>query len=68
MLQKSSTNEKNAFTHISTGKFEKTFEREEIVALYHHLKLVEEQRIEKQATFFGKTYDCYHHWMIFKKP
>lgn len=67
MLQKSPSNEKNSFTHPTTGKFEKTFDREEIVELYGDLKLIEETRIEKKTIFFDKEYNCYHHWMIFKK-
>lgn len=67
MLQKSPAKEKNAFFHPTTGKFEKTFENDEILNLYKDLKLVEEKTISKKTDFFGKSYDCYHHWMIFRK-
>lgn len=67
MLQKSPAGEKNAFLHLTTGKFEKTFDRDEILGLYKDLTLVEEKRISKKTEFFGKIYNCFHHWMIFKK-
>jgi ubiquinone/menaquinone biosynthesis C-methylase UbiE len=67
MLQQSPADEKNAFLHPTTGKFEKTFDRDEILNLYTGLTLVIEKRIEKVATFFGKQYNCYHHWIIFEK-
>ena len=67
MIEKSPSKEKNAFYHPTTGKFEKTFEREELLNLYKGLKLIEEARVEKTTTFFGKEYYCKHHWMIFKK-
>lgn len=67
MLQKSPAGEKNAFLHLTTGKFEKTFDKDEILELYKDLTLVEEERISKKTEFFGKTYDCFHHWMVFEK-
>lgn len=67
MLQRSPATEKNAFTHPTTGKFEKTFDRDEILELYGDLKLVEETRIDKKTSFFDKEYNCFHHWMIFEK-
>lgn len=68
MIKTSPARERNAFLHPTTGKFEKAFDRDEILELYSNLDLVEERRIEKVATFFGKQYNCYHHWMIFQKP
>ena len=59
--------ERNAFLHPTTGKFEKMFDRNEILSLYSQLQLIEEQRIEKTATFFGQEYNCNHFWMIFQK-
>lgn len=67
MVKVSPAEEKNAFLHPTTGKFEKTFERDELLDLHKNLKLVEEDRIEKTTTFFGKEYKCRHHWMIFEK-
>lgn len=67
MLRKSPTSERNAFLHPTTGKFEKIFDRDEILSLYDKLKLVEEKRVQKVATFFNKEYKCYHYWMIFQK-
>lgn len=67
MLVESPASERNAFLHPTTGKFEKTFDRDEIISLYKGMDLVEERRISKKATFFGKEYNCYHYWMIFQK-
>lgn len=67
MIKVSPAEEKNAFYHPTTGKFEKTFDRNELLELYKDLQLVEEQRIEKTTTFFGKEYACKHFWMIFQK-
>lgn len=68
MLQQAPAEEKNAFYHPTTGKFEKTFDRDELLELYKGLKLVEERRIQKTTEFFGKEYNCYHWWMVFQKP
>lgn len=68
MIEASPAMERNAFLRPETGKFEKTFDRDEILYRYSQLQLVEEQRIEKTATFFGKQYSCNHFWMIFQKP
>lgn len=67
MLSKSPAKETNAFLHPTTGKFEKIFTREEILELYNGLILRAEKRVPKTATFFGKEYQCNHHWMIFQK-
>lgn len=67
MIKKSPAKEKNAFINPISGKFEKTFERDEITELYKGLKLVAEDRIKKVERFFGKDYKCKHHWMIFQK-
>ncbi len=67
MVKVSPAKEKNAFFHPTTGKFEKTFERDELVSFYKDLKLVQEERVKKKATFFGKEYDCKHFWMVFQK-
>jgi SAM-dependent methyltransferase len=67
MMIKSPAEEKNAFLHPTTGKFEKTFDREEILDQYQGLKLIEDERIKKVTEFFGKKYNCYHYWMVFQK-
>lgn len=67
MVKESPARERNAFIHPTTGKFEKSFDRDEILAQYDRFKLIEEKRIEKSAEFFGKSYKCFHYWMIFQK-
>lgn len=67
MLEKSPTHEKNAFLHPTTGKFEKIFDRAELMDFYKKWKVVEEKRIAKVAKFFGKDYNCKHFWVIFQK-
>lgn len=66
MIEKSPAEEKNAFYH-TTGKFEKTFSKEELEKLYKDFKVVEWERVNKTTQFFGKDYKCYHHRMIFQK-
>jgi SAM-dependent methyltransferase len=68
MVNKFPSSEKNAFLHPTTGKFEKTFDEEELLSFYKGLKLVEAQRMSKKTIFFGKEYDCKHFWLIFQKP
>ncbi len=60
--------ENNAFLHPITGKFEKVFDREELLGLYTGLTVIDERRIAKTTEFFGKEYNCNHHWIIFQKP
>lgn len=67
MLKQSPGEEKNSFLHPTTGKFEKVFDRDEILDCYKELKLIEKRVIEKKANFFGKDYNCKHFWMVFQK-
>ena len=67
MLEKSPAQEKNAFLHPTTGKFEKIFDREELMNFYKEWKVVEEKRITKVAKFFGKDYNCKHFGVILQK-
>ncbi|MCL5113982.1 MAG: class I SAM-dependent methyltransferase [Patescibacteria group bacterium] len=68
MIKKSPSDEKNAFLNPISGKFEKTFDRTEILSLYKDkVELIKEERIGKKEFFFGKSYKCKHYWMIFQK-
>ena len=67
LLQTSPAEEKNAFVHPRTSKFEKTFDEIEIRELYQDFEVVTIERIEKMTTFFGKEYACKHFWVIFRK-
>ncbi len=68
MIRKSPASEKNSFLNPITEKFEKIFDRSEILDLYKkNVLLVEEKRIKKIESFFGKDYKCKHYWMIFQK-
>ena len=67
MIKISPAKEKNAFLNPHTGKFEKTFDRQDLLNLHKNLNLVAEERIEKVAIFFDKEYKCKNHWMIFRK-
>lgn len=68
MIRKSPSDEENAFLNPISGKFEKTFDRLELLNLYKKsVLLVEEKRIKKIESFFGKDYKCKHYWMIFQK-
>jgi ubiquinone/menaquinone biosynthesis C-methylase UbiE len=67
MIKISPVSERNAFLHPTTGKFEKTFDRQELLDFYSDLSLVESERIQKTTTFFGKEYRDNNFWMIFQK-
>lgn len=67
MITKSPSKEKNSFTHPSTGKFEKVFDKQELIDFYKDFEWVEEQRVEKDTEFFGKKYHCKHFWLVLKK-
>ncbi len=68
MIKKSPADEKKAFLNPISGKFEKTFDRLEILSLCKEkIKLIKEDRIEKMENFFGMPYKCKHYWMIFQK-
>lgn len=66
-IKESPAAEKGAFLHPKTGKFEKTFDLDEIEEMYKGVKLIEHERVAKVATFFEKPYKCLHHWCIFQK-
>lgn len=68
MIQDSPADERNAFLHPTTGKFEKTYDEQDICDTYKDFEVVEHERVSKTAEFFGKQYTCLHHWVIFKKP
>ena len=59
--------EKNAFYHPLTGKFEKIFDETELTELYGDLKLIEAKMIEKTTEFFGKKYQAKSFWRIYQK-
>ncbi|MAZ44148.1 MAG: hypothetical protein CMF48_03100 [Legionellales bacterium] len=67
MIKTSPSSQKNSFTHPTTGKFEKVFERDELISLYSDFTLIHEKRVQKNASFHGKEYKCSHFWMIFQK-
>lgn len=66
-IKESPAAEKGAFLHPKTGKFEKTFDLDEIKQMYKGVKLIEHERVVKVATFFEKKYNCLHHWCVFQK-
>jgi ubiquinone/menaquinone biosynthesis C-methylase UbiE len=66
LITESPAEEKNAFIRKG-GKFEKTFDKKELLELYQGLKLLVHERLRKLATFNGASYPCKHHWMIFQK-
>ena len=57
--------EKNSFIH-HTGKFEKVFDRKELIFFYKDFEWVLEERIRKKAEFFGKAYECRHFWIVLR--
>ena len=67
MIMQFPTQEVNTFLHPTTGKFEKAFDREEVLSLYQGFQLVEERRMNKKTMFFNTEYSCSHLWMVFKK-
>ena len=67
MLELSPAQEKNAFLHPTTGKFEKIFDEQELLDFYSKLCLVESKRVQKATEFFGKRYRDNNFYMIFRK-
>lgn len=67
MLEENPAKEKNSFTHPATGKFEKVFDKQELLNLYKNFKWIDEQRVEKDAEFFGQKYHCKHFWLVLEK-
>ncbi|MBI2889031.1 MAG: class I SAM-dependent methyltransferase [Candidatus Liptonbacteria bacterium] len=67
MAVKSPADEANAFYNEVNGKFEKSFSKEELDAMYKNFKLIESKRIEKATKFFEKSYNCKLHWRVYKK-
>lgn len=67
MLETNPAVERNAFHH-PTGKFERTFDAEDIESQYRDFKPVIAERFQKTARFSGKDYACRHHWLVLQKP
>ncbi len=67
MIRRSPAEEKNAFYHPDTGKFEKVFDEAELDEMYVDLELIEARRIEKRSVFFGKEYGNRMHWRVYQK-
>ena len=59
--------EKNSFLHPKTGKFEKTFDEDEINEIYKDFKIVIKEKLYKKTEFFGKEYECINFWYVFQK-
>lgn len=68
MLESYPTEEKHAFRHPQTNKFEKIFSKQELLEFYSTFELLDYEVLPKLATFFGKQYHCQHHWLILQKP
>lgn len=66
MIQKNPAEEQNSF-YYSTGKFEKTFLKEELEEMYEDFRVIRWESVNKVTQFFGKEYPCFHYWMIFQK-
>ena len=66
MLLKSPGAESGSFINPN-GKFEKVFTEPELLSMYEGLKIIESEQVHKTAEFYGATYQCHHHWMIFQK-
>ena len=66
MIIESPAEQANAFHH-ATGKFEKTFDEEELKEIYRDFKVVKWERIDKTAQFNGKDYACKHFWLVLSK-
>ncbi len=67
MIEESPAQERNAFIHPQTGKFEKVFSGSELDSLYRNFRLLDQRRIAKTVDFFGTSYACQHHWRIYQK-
>ena len=67
MMQRSPAEEKNAFYHPDTGKFEKVFDEAELDEMYADFKLLEARRIDKKSVFFRKEYASKMHWRVYQK-
>jgi SAM-dependent methyltransferase len=67
MIKISPVEERNAFLHPGTHKFEKTFDEVEVSELYKDFRVVQMERVEKTAEFFGKPYNCKHFWAVLQK-
>lgn len=67
MIKVSPATERNAFLHPTTGKFEKTYDEQDIQETFKGFEVVVSERVAKTAEFFGKPYACLHHWVIFQK-
>lgn len=63
----SPADERGAFLHPLTGKFEKTFDNAEIAKLYTGFALIQQRELHKQTEFFGKPYECINIWSVFRK-
>ncbi len=66
MMQTAPAEQQNAFHH-PTGKFEKTFDEDELRSVYKDFKIEKWERIEKVTQFNGKDYGCKHHWLVLSK-
>jgi ubiquinone/menaquinone biosynthesis C-methylase UbiE len=66
MIRSNAATERNSFHH-PTGKFEKTFDEDELSSLHRAFQRVAAERIEKTAVFNGKEYYCKHFWNVYRK-
>lgn len=66
-LKHSPLPERNTYS-TPEGKFEKCWDRDELLKMYKGLVLVKEKRISKIPKYNGQAYPAKHHWMVFQKP
>ena len=67
MIANSAVSERNAFVH-PTGKFEKTYDEQDIIDVFKDFEVVRKKRVPKKALFGDKEYGCNHFWLVFRKP
>jgi SAM-dependent methyltransferase len=66
MIERSPAGERNAFLH-PTGKFEKTYDEQDIAETFSEFEIVAKERVKKTAEFGGREYACDHFWIVFRK-
>ncbi len=67
VIEQSPADEAHAFIHPDTGKFEKVFSESELDEMYKKFELIQADRVNKSADYFGKSYKFFMHWRIYQK-
>ncbi len=68
MLRESPGSEKNSVIWPATGKFQKDYDKKELLEFYKAFEILEEKKVSRQTTKLGRDYVATNYRLFLRKP